>query len=136
MIEVFPENILLLKNLKRIDLSKNEITTTPPSGISLLTDLKYLNMRFNNLKAWPSHLNKCPNLEIIDLGYNKLKEISFFFFQNIRTYDILPSLKTLDISSNYITTFPKNILRFPSLENLGKSLKKKININNNNNNKR
>jgi hypothetical protein len=64
--------------------------------------LKEINLKFNNLKSWPSNLNKCNSLEILDLGYNKIKDISFFFFQNLKAYDLLCNLKYLDVSSKIL----------------------------------
>lgn len=113
-----PTVILKFPNLKRLKLNRNEINETPKEWISKLTEIEEVQLRFNQIKEWPVTFHKMTKLHTINLGYNLLKDVSFGLFQNLSGGDVFTSLTYLDLSSNYLTTFPIRLLRFSNLKNL------------------
>lgn len=105
-------------NLRSFDLSSNNISSTQGSGLIYLGKLTTLNLA-NNYIADIQELP--PNLRILDLSYNKLKNIN---------PDTLPkSIISLDLRGNIINldadrqTFSKFFQVLPNLRRLnGKNL--------------
>ncbi len=84
-----PNQVLQLKNLKRLELSDNKISSIPKE-FSALT-LAVLDLSFNGLIEFPPHA--CiPSLRSLNLSHNKIKTLCGF--------SQMSSLETLDVSEN------------------------------------
>ncbi|XP_067941906.1 insulin-like growth factor-binding protein complex acid labile subunit [Watersipora subatra] len=113
--------------LERIDLSNNrisDISNTPFDGSS---DLQEVNLSHNNLDEFPSNLFSAnTKLKKLDLSYNvirnvppieEMEEMEELHLQGNRITEpsyffMMLNLKTLDLGSNLITTFNKDIISF------------------------
>ncbi|MDF2448673.1 MAG: Leucine Rich Repeat (LRR)-containing protein [Bacteroidota bacterium] len=116
-LKVFPKEILQMKNLQYLDLSKNSIPEIPDSidvlsnlqylavsksglkhvtkDIGKLTNLKYLNLNQNDLESLPPQIANLEKLEILDLWSNN--------FENYPSFSNLKSLKVLDLRNILIS---------------------------------
>eukprot|EP00029_Vermamoeba_vermiformis_P007992 TRINITY_DN3616_c0_g1_i1.p1 TRINITY_DN3616_c0_g1~~TRINITY_DN3616_c0_g1_i1.p1 ORF type:complete len:576 (-),score=114.73 TRINITY_DN3616_c0_g1_i1:23-1750(-) len=91
-----------LKKLTQIYFTSNQLTEVP-EDFGELTSLVTLDFRKNHIKRLPPKLfANMSNIRIIDLSYNKLRELP--------TVDHLSSLKELNISNNKLHHFPESIL--------------------------
>lgn len=116
---------LCLNSLQELNISHNQLTSLPDYAFNNLQKLQKLDLSSNQFQLFPSDILKCPQLEILKLGYNKLEDtmesklpISF-------------SLKKLDLSGNHFKVFPSWISDFmPGLERLHLKSTKMERINN------
>lgn len=130
-LQTIPIEILLLKNLKVLDISYNELDTLP-NFLSELKNLEVLDCRNNKLNNINNNICSLYNLKKIDLwgnnlhalpaclGHLKLKELNvgmnLFSFIPPCIYNI-GSMEKLELSNNYIVyvsdsiNFLKNLLR-------------------------
>ena len=130
-LNVFPPDILKLKELRELWLANHRITTIPaninqleyltifslqnnlleslPTQISDLYFLKKLFLQQNKLSFLPNLFYKCANLEELNLSNNAFTE-----FPEVVTR--LPSLRILDLSNNSIKTLPKSLFELKSLQ--------------------
>lgn len=69
----FPMEILVLKNLVSLSLSKNSFDSIPEGTLSGLTNLRWLNLSQNKLSELPADLTKCMKLKGLDLHFNNFK---------------------------------------------------------------
>ena len=69
-----PENIGELRNLKELNLEKNDINSLPLSFFSL-NSLKNLNLGCNRLNALPESIAKLTSLEDLDISLNNLETL-------------------------------------------------------------
>ena len=106
----FPVHILTLINLKGLNLSNNQIPAIP-EGINQLEKLRKLNISNNLLTAFPDSTLALKNLEEFSISNNKIPAIP----EDITK---LTKLRKLNISFNQFTTFPMHILQIASLEKL------------------
>jgi Leucine-rich repeat (LRR) protein len=113
--KTIPSFVSKCTNLKKLVMNRNEINEPPKEWISKCTQLEDLQLRFNSISTWPVHIHKLPCLSSLNLGYNSLKDISFGLFQNLGSSEVLSSLTSLDLSSNYLNSFPIRITRMPNL---------------------
>lgn len=135
----FPNAILNLTNLKKLDLSANKISGNVPS-LNSLVSLTYLNLSENSLSGDASSIIQSSSLQSLLLGKNNLTLSSTSFLSgltNVENLDLaqfnltkipteistLSHLKSLNLSNNAITYF--------SALN-GMSSLQEINISNNN----
>ncbi len=117
----FPNSVLSLTNLKKLDVSSNKLTGNLPNLGSLI-NLTYLNISNNNLSGdFYSNISSLSNLEEILLGNNSgsLASTNFSSFTNLKSLDLsgfglteIPStlgslsfLKNLNVSNNSISQF-------------------------------
>lgn len=121
-------------NLEYLSLTCNNLTNFSNDIFADVPRLKNLNLRQNNIYSLSEIFNYIPNLEILELGDNKLKEIDVNTFKPLKAlkmlnmwgnkftefksniFDNLVSLNSLDVSSNHLNTLPNDI--FAKLVNL------------------
>ncbi|XP_066897233.1 extracellular matrix protein 2 isoform X11 [Kogia breviceps] len=101
-----------LPNLERLDLSKNNITSSGigPKAFKLLENLMRLNMDGNNLVAIPSELP--PTLEELKINENNLQVI------DEESLSDLNQLVTLELERNSLSETNVNSLAFKPLKSL------------------
>ncbi|KAI8803165.1 hypothetical protein BJ742DRAFT_507352 [Cladochytrium replicatum] len=85
------------------------LLTTLPNGISRLGSLRYINLRANQLRDFPSVLCQLENLEILDISRNKIAKMP-------DKLGGLISLKVLSLSRNRITELPRYIGKMGDLK--------------------
>lgn len=106
-----------LKNLEDLSFSENQLSMEN-FRFSALPQLKSLNISYcTGLQLHAEAFNN-PNLEMLMLTSNKLKELP--------SLSSLTKLKTLDLSSNFLSSFELSDLNSPDIETLtlsGNSLK-------------
>lgn len=107
----FPEDITILKYLKKLTLVSTKIKRIP-SELFDLTELRYLNLKNNEIESLPK-LRKIHLLEHLNLGRNRLKNDSIDEFLYW-----LPHLNTLDFGHNDIRLFPMSIINLAELNRL------------------
>jgi Leucine-rich repeat (LRR) protein len=106
----FPMEVFALINLKKLDLSQNNIQTIPPE-IASLDSLESLVLSGNKIKSLPDELSKLNGLSELDLKNNPLSEIPKVIFK-------LKNLKTLNLSNTKIDKLDAEIKNIAGLENL------------------
>ncbi len=123
-LQAFPPDILKLKNLERLSLRKNTITTLP-DGIGSLSTLKWMdlgrtamtdlnpaigkleNLSFlylndNTIALLPESLGNCNKLEYLNADRNKLTALP-------ASLGKMASLKWLRLNGNQITALPADL---------------------------
>ena len=100
-IKVIPDSIGNLTNLKNIELDNNQIKVIPDS-IGNLTNLKYFSFRNNQIKVIPDSIGNLTNLEYLILNDNKIEVIP----DSIRN---LTNLKYVLLNDNKIEVIPDSI---------------------------
>jgi len=110
-----PTNILQQKQLVYLDLSGNStylyIVTNFFSDITSvcnLTQLRYLNLQYCNLKELPIEIRKLTNLTSLDLEGNKLTTLPVEIGN-------LQNLRSLDLKNNQLSTLPNEIGKLTNL---------------------
>lgn len=103
----FPKEILKLKKLQYLDLSKNSITEIPDS-IAVLTDLQYFACSKTGLKTLPKEIGKLQNLVYLNLNQNDLQYLP----PQIGNLD---KLQILDLWSNSFEEYPTTFSGLKSL---------------------
>ncbi|KAM8802622.1 extracellular matrix protein 2 isoform 3-T4 [Rhynchonycteris naso] len=101
-----------LPNLERLDLSKNNITSSgmSPKAFKLLKKLMYLNMDGNNLVEIPSELP--PTLQELKINENNLRAIGE------ESLSDLNQLLTLELEGNNLSETNVNPIAFKPLKSL------------------
>ncbi|CAH1780202.1 unnamed protein product [Owenia fusiformis] len=89
-----------LPQLKILEINKNSIASISDGAFANLTVLSELNLRDNKLIAVPKFNNTRLDLDILNLGQNKLTEIPHEPFKTLKY------LKTLYLDDNEIITLP------------------------------
>lgn len=97
--------------LTKLDLSGNEISQIPNSGISKLKNLKSFDLSGNNLKTFPQGILALQNLQELKLNKNQLTALP----EEIKT---LKNLEVLEIKSNKLSKSDFDISNFPQLRKL------------------
>ena len=107
----FPEDIRVLKFLKKLSIISCEIEEIPKELFEL-KELRYLNLKNNHIAKLPK-LNRTHLLEHLNLGRNYIStnEINHFLIA-------LTHLNTLDLGHNEIKQFPTSILNMHLLNRL------------------
>ncbi|KAL0491743.1 hypothetical protein AKO1_010201 [Acrasis kona] len=120
-----PDSISSMTRLRTIILDKNALNNIP-KNLEKLTQLTDIHLRFNQLTKWPMEFYKFPNLQTVDLSYNQIKKFDFSrpqgivlsFIRNTEPVNpIYKSLTNLDLSFNYLESFPK-LMQCESLHSL------------------
>jgi Leucine-rich repeat (LRR) protein len=104
VLKAFPVDIKLLKPTLQILHIDNcfELTTLPPS-IGDLTNLRWLNISYNNLTELPSEIAKLRNLERLHINNNRITALPLEVWA-------LKSLQELHCDSNQLRALPTGIL--------------------------
>ncbi|XP_022187532.2 leucine-rich repeat-containing protein 40 [Nilaparvata lugens] len=124
----WPYPVINFSSLVELNLSNNKLLVIP-SGVHYMTGLKVLRLRGNSISRFTKK-TRPPNLEILDLGENKIQThpdfygcttlkqvwIDHNFIQQVEVNSFLStSIRYLSLSHNKITTINGY---FSSLENL------------------
>jgi internalin A len=110
-LKTLPSEIAHLTQLRELDLRWNQLTTMPPE-ICQLTSLTLLDLRGNRLTALPPEIRQLSNLASLELSLNELAAVPPEIGQ-------LTSLTLLELSHNYfITTVPPEIGQLTNLTSL------------------
>jgi Leucine-rich repeat (LRR) protein len=88
--------------LMYLDLSYNSIHFESLTYLCDLPILKELDLSGNQLKNLPTNFQHLEHLEKLILQYNKLDQTNIFHILGA-----LPLLRSLDVSNNYFSSFPK-----------------------------
>lgn len=110
--------LLLLPNLRKINLSHNDISQLPPE-IGNLKNLEVLELSYNNLSTLPETIIGLTNLVKLDLNNNQFK-----LFPKLRSENNddkksgLFNLTWLSVSSNQIYNIPNWLSTFKKIKQL------------------
>ncbi|TKA73107.1 hypothetical protein B0A55_04840 [Friedmanniomyces simplex] len=102
--------VLIRDKVERLALSHNPQVAIP-SQIVLCDRLRYLNIRWNQLKHFPEAVLQLTSLEILDISKNRIVSIP----EGIKN---MSSLKFLAVARNKITRLPLALGDMPSLSKL------------------
>lgn len=110
-----PQEIHLLQELEHLSIDRNKSLRIYPNELAELPKLRYLSLRFNNLKKLPPVLTKLPKLETLILSNNR--------FLTASKWEYLTKLKTLQVldlsySLQNLSTLPKAIGALEQLREL------------------
>ncbi len=111
-----PEEIASLQQLTTLDLSYNQLTTLPEE-IASLQQLTTLNLNRNPLTTLPEAIASLQQLTTLNLSYNQLTTLP-------EAIANLQQLTTLDLSFNKLTTLPEEIASLQQLTTLDLSSNK------------
>ncbi|XP_013419969.1 malignant fibrous histiocytoma-amplified sequence 1 homolog [Lingula anatina] len=107
-ISTLPPQLSQLKNLKKLNLSWNELKEIALPVCKLLR-LESLNLAANSIKAVPPQISKLQNLKELNISDNILKEIPLPVCELVR-------LEALNVLGNLITTVPPQIAKLKNLK--------------------
>ncbi|XP_063703473.1 toll-like receptor 3 [Culicoides brevitarsis] len=96
IVEVNEKAFAGLSNLERLVLSSNEIRRLRQNVFQDLTSLTELDLKKNRIEDIGTALQTLKQLEILDLSFNKIKNVSKSSFSGLK------SLEILDLSNNRI----------------------------------
>lgn len=129
----FPEIILNLEHLRRLDLNTNNISSIP-NDISKLKDLRKLYLSGNKILSLPESIGCLKNLKTLYLSENQLQTLpnSIRTSRNLRKLNLadnnfeaileplydLENLEELNIAGNNIKNVPERIVNLKSLKSL------------------
>ena len=100
LIQSFPSNICLYPNLKKLDLSSNQIAALNDSNFECLKSLTTIILNNNSIASIDSNTFKSQaNLSILNLSNNKISQIPQGLF-----YTHLVNLNSIDLSYNLLTS--------------------------------
>jgi len=131
--DILPRDIKKLLKLKKLDISKLELTSICPE-ISNLKMLEELYLSHNSLSTLPQSISELKNLKILDLSYNELDMLPSSFknlkileklnisFNNFSELPLvissLVTLVSINVASNKITQFTKELNNLYALTEL------------------
>lgn len=105
-----PPEIGQLKNLEKLLLAGNQLTTLPPE-IGQLKNLKEIEVQANHLTAIPPEIGQLKNLEKLWLSNNQLTTLPSEMGQ-------LENLTKLGVDNNQLTTLPPEVGQLKNLTDL------------------
>eukprot|EP00026_Physarum_polycephalum_P007638 Phypoly_transcript_07703.p1 GENE.Phypoly_transcript_07703~~Phypoly_transcript_07703.p1 ORF type:complete len:369 (+),score=52.75 Phypoly_transcript_07703:408-1514(+) len=105
-----PSSISLLSNLREMDLSHNRISTLH-ENLTLLPHLETINLTDNKLPSFPLLLTRIPSLQTLQIGSNNLTYIP-------SEVSNLTNLISLELRYNQIGQLPDSIRTMSNLTNL------------------
>ena len=109
-LDVIPQEVLSMKNLKELWLCNNYVSTIP-SEIGDLRNLKLLSLKNNQLTSLPPEVCLLDKLNTLYLSGNKLS-----FLPNL--FGRLRDLQTLDLANNEFIDFPAVVCELGQLISL------------------
>ncbi|GMH97099.1 hypothetical protein TrST_g4169 [Triparma strigata] len=80
-------------------------------GIGIVATLVHYNAGHNRLEKWPEQLNRCKDLEFLDLSHNYIKDIADEAKENV-------NLKTVNLEKNRLLHLPSTVNEWVKLEYL------------------
>ena len=99
------ENLLIMIKDERIrELNMVLNLEYIPESIEALAELEVLNLGYNKLTKLPATLKNLKKLKLLDLSWNDFVEIPTFILQ-------LPLLQVLNLDHNYIEEIPEEVFR-------------------------
>lgn len=116
-----------LTSLFSLDLAVNNLNSLPSNIFASLYSLQHLNLSNNHFKQLPAQsISLALNLTNLNLQNNLIEDFSHFFHQNLRYLNLrnnrikqfivdsidLSLLHSLDLSSNFISFFSKDVQYF------------------------
>lgn len=107
----FPDDISILKNLKKLSLVSTKVSQLPKE-LFLLPNLKYLSLKNNRLQNLPVLENESC-IETLILGHNYLTKNSLEKFLSR-----FPQVSNLDLGHNYIEEIPESLFELKNLKRL------------------
>ncbi|NOT78026.1 MAG: hypothetical protein HOP07_03365 [Bacteriovoracaceae bacterium] len=107
----FPDDISILKNLKKLSLVSTKVSNLP-KDIFLLPKLKYLSLKNNRIQTLPD-LDSESFIETLILGHNFLPNKTLERFLGR-----FPELYNLDLGHNIIDEIPESIFELKNLKRL------------------
>jgi hypothetical protein len=110
----FPTEFCSLKNLQKLDLSRNRLTSIPPE-IERLAQLRKLGLFNNRLTSIPAEVGKLTKLQRLDLSHNSLTSIPAEIGR-------LTQLQALELFSNRLTSIPAAVGQLVRLQELDLSI--------------
>ncbi len=106
-IKIVPKAIYMLKRLKDLRLSYNQITSIS-TKIGNLKNVETLDLCHNHLEKIPSQIGKLKNLKYLYLDHNNIEKIP-------PEIGKLENIKHLDLSCNQIKYLPEEICNLKNL---------------------
>jgi len=126
-------SLVKLYNLKKLILSKNQLTSIPKE-IGNLVNLQYLDLSENKLTSLPEEIGNLVNLQYLDLSENQLTSIpeeignlvnlQYLYLYNNQLTSLpeeignLVNLQTLTLDNNQLTSLPEEIGNLVNLQEL------------------
>lgn len=102
----FPKDLIRLKNLTFVDLSKNYLRRVPQAMNRLLPKLQTLILTNNKIQAKPTkNLFKSRSIKTLMLSDNNIKTIG------LQTFAAMPSLEVLYLDSNKIEVLSSDVFK-------------------------
>lgn len=117
----FPEILRTQQNMAFLDISSNKIKGQVPGWLWKLTNLKGVDLSYNNLIGFERSTKQglSPELQTLDISNNKIKgQVPGWLWT-------LPSLYNLDLSNNNFISFERSILCLAVLDWLQKQFHRK-----------
>ncbi len=109
-VEHFPASIEYLTNLKKLNLQFNNLFSLPES-LCNLSNLQILDIRDNPLSTLPEFLGNLSNLQELDISFHDFSSLPKFLGN-------LPNLQKLNISFNSFSTLPEFLGNLSNLQTL------------------
>lgn len=100
------------KHIEFIDLSRNTLLTLPDDLFEMLINLRLLRIIGNQLASIPKAILACPSITHLDLSSNKLDG------EALGTLATMPRLTHLNVSCNRITKLPDSLASLVTLRSL------------------
>lgn len=115
-LEQLPENLMQLKNLKKVGLAGNPRLNSPQTFelLGQIPNLEAIDLYYWNLTEVPESLLKLKNLKSLGLGSNPHLNLDKVFVQLMD----LPCLETLSLFNNKLDTLPDSIILLDRLKKL------------------
>lgn len=110
LLHLLPSECNLWTNLKRLDLSRNNLTALHVNFQELI-QLKYLRLNYNRLLTFPDVVLSLTKLKILNLSKNRIHSIP-------GTISCMYFLKELNLNDNVITELPEELRFCTSLHQL------------------
>lgn len=109
-VKSLPKEIMLLTNIKYLNLYGNKLKSIPRE-ISSLTDLHTLDLSCNLLEFVPKEIGSLTDLTVLDLHHNKIQSI-------LCEIHLLTNLVRLSLNHNELIELPKKISFLTNLQKL------------------
>jgi len=140
--EILPENIGMLKNLRRLNLKDTGISILPES-IGKLTSLEVLNLRGTRVSYLPESIGNLHNLKMLDIinteiktlpdSIGRAKSLEILHLSETKLIELpdtignLNALRVLNLRGSRIDSLPETIGNLEELRNLNIS-RTKVNV--------